>query len=310
MLIGRVYLFFDLGYNIFYRFSPSGGKAKVRTIIPIVVTIAIVYFILAIVLIIRKHIKGEKIKHKFLVFFFLFISFNLIGPFLIFLPYTHCEDICYDYLPDSSGTRTIDEVTVSTTKTGYFFDGPGTESAIVFYPGGKVDTKAYAPLMYKLAEGGKDCFLVDMPLHMAFLDIGAADYYIDNYEYENWYLMGHSLGGAVIPAYLYGTDNRVDGIILLAAYSTFKIKRYVPVITIYGTNDGVMNTKRFNDCISNWSYKTQEVVIRGGNHSQFGYYGLQKGDNKASISREEQQEITVEAIIEWTDNLEKNKAEK
>ena len=131
MLIGRVYLFFDLGYNIFYRFSPSGGKAKVRTIIPIVVTIAIVYFILAIVLIIRKHIKGEKIKHKFLVFFFLFISFNLIGPFLIFLPYTHCEDICYDYLPDSSGTRTIDEVTVSTTKTGYFFDGPGTESAIV-----------------------------------------------------------------------------------------------------------------------------------------------------------------------------------
>ncbi|HAL02429.1 MAG TPA: alpha/beta hydrolase [Lachnospiraceae bacterium] len=204
----------------------------------------------------------------------------------------------------------MDEVTVSTTKTGYFFDGPGTESAIVFYPGGKVDTKAYAPLMYKLAEAGKDCFLVDMPLHMAFLDIGAADYYIDNYEYENWYLMGHSLGGAVLPAFLYKTDNHVDGIILLAAYSTFKIKRYVPVITIYGTNDGVMNTKRFNDCISNWSFKTQEVVIRGGNHSQFGYYGLQKGDNKASISREEQQEITVEAIIEWTDNLEKNKDEK
>ena len=39
-------------------------------------------------------------------------------------------------------------------------------------------------------------------------------------------------------------------------------------------------------------------MIEGGNHAQFGDYGLQKGDGQAGISREEQQEITARLIEE------------
>lgn len=40
-----------------------------------------------------------------------------------------------------------------------------------------------------------------------------------------------------------------------------------------------------------------ECVIDGGNHAQFGSYGLQSGDGAAAISPEEQQQSAVDAIL-------------
>ena len=41
------------------------------------------------------------------------------------------------------------------------------------------------------------------------------------------------------------------------------------------------------------------MEIQGGNHAQFGNYGPQKGDAPATISAEEQQARTVEAVAEF-----------
>ena len=41
-----------------------------------------------------------------------------------------------------------------------------------------------------------------------------------------------------------------------------------------------------------------EQIIKGGNHSQFGSYGLQEGDGKASISAGEQRAQTVRFVLE------------
>ena len=43
--------------------------------------------------------------------------------------------------------------------------------------------------------------------------------------------------------------------------------------------------------------QTLWTLIEGGNHAQFGYYGIQLGDDSATISREEQQAETVAAIL-------------
>jgi hypothetical protein len=40
------------------------------------------------------------------------------------------------------------------------------------------------------------------------------------------------------------------------------------------------------------------VGFEDGNHAQFGYYGSQLGDGRADISREQQQALTVAAILE------------
>jgi hypothetical protein len=45
------------------------------------------------------------------------------------------------------------------------------------------------------------------------------------------------------------------------------------------------------------------VVIDGGNHAQFGDYGLQPGDNAATISRADQQAQVVDATVEFLKEL-------
>ena len=47
---------------------------------------------------------------------------------------------------------------------------------------------------------------------------------------------------------------------------------------------------------------TTEIILEGGCHSQFGNYGLQKGDGICAISSDEQLKLTVKAISEFTDD--------
>jgi hypothetical protein len=46
-----------------------------------------------------------------------------------------------------------------------------------------------------------------------------------------------------------------------------------------------------------------EVIIDGGNHAQFGYYGNQSGDNPSKISPEKQQNQSVDEIVKFIDKL-------
>lgn len=76
-------------------------------------------------------------------------------------------------------------------------------AGLIFYPGGKVEHTAYAPLMTEFAKQGVLCVLVEMPFKMAVLDINAADGIQDNFpEIEKWYIGGHSLGGAMAASYI------------------------------------------------------------------------------------------------------------
>lgn len=218
-----------------------------------------------------------------------------IAAFLIYVNiYSRATAKAEKYLEDS------DVVNVKTVKTGYFFDGPGEESAFVFYPGGKVEHTAYAPLMHMLAEKGIDCFLVKMPFRLAVFGMNKAGKILENYDYESWYIGGHSLGGAMASAHASKNHNDFDGVILLGAYST-KILDYenMKVLSVYGSNDKVLNTENYRVYTSNLPTGFTEVVIDGGNHAGFGDYGQQKGDGNATISHEEQWNITVNAIVEF-----------
>lgn len=87
--------------------------------------------------------------------------------------------------------------TVSVTKTdyGWLFDGPSESDALIFYPGAKVEETAYAPLLNLLARDGMDVCLVKMPFRLAFFGMNKADDLLSRYDYDGWYIGGHSLGG-------------------------------------------------------------------------------------------------------------------
>lgn len=209
-----------------------------------------------------------------------------IGYFAV---YYHASEEVQGYLEGSG------EVSVEKDAQGLFVDGPGEEDALIFYPGAKVEYTAYLPLVYALAEDGIDCFLVKMPLNFALLGSGKAGDIMERYEYEHWYLGGHSLGGVAASMYTAGRD--LDGLILLASYPTKGV--YAPVLEIYGDRDGVLNMEKRAEADQYLPKDYETFVIEGGNHAQFGNYGEQKGDGEALISREKQQEITVEKIREF-----------
>ena len=70
------------------------------------------------------------------------------------------------------------------------------------------------------------------------------------------------------------------------------------VTKLYGTADGVAPAKTVLANAALLPSSTHWVAIEGGNHHQFGYYGFQPGDRWASISRAQQQEQTLRALLD------------
>ena len=171
-------------------------------------------------------------------------------------------------------------------------------AGLIFYPGGKVAHTAYAPLLHACAENGILCALVQMPGNLAVLDANAADGLQEAYpEITIWYIAGHSLGGAMASNYAAAHAEDFDGLILLAAYSTKDLTgTSLRVLSVYGSEDGVMNRESYEKNRANLPADTTEVVLDGGCHAQFGSYGPQDGDGVPTISGEEQVRQTTEAI--------------
>lgn len=192
-----------------------------------------------------------------------------------------------------------DTVTVSQIDEGFFFDGPGEDKALIFYPGAKVEEAAYAPMMKSLAEQGVDCFLIKMPMKLAILGANKANNIRAKYKYDNYYLAGHSLGGAMAANYASEHLNDYSGLFLLAAYPTKDLTTAnFPVVFIYGDNDKVLNREKLEVGFTLVPSDYKKIEIAGGNHAQFGAYGAQDGDDTATITPEEQWKITVDTILE------------
>jgi hypothetical protein len=99
----------------------------------------------------------------------------------------------------------------------------------------------------------------------------------------------------------------VDGLLLLASYpasSDNLSSSSLQVTSVYATLDGFTSLDEIEASRNNLPANTNWVQIDGGNHSQFGWYGFQNGDNMASISRENQQEQVISSTIELLNRLE------
>ena len=174
------------------------------------------------------------------------------------------------------------------------------DTGLIFYPGGKVEYTAYEPLMKALASKGIMCVLVEMPFNLAVLNINAADGIIQQYPaITQWYIGGHSLGGSMAASYAAEHEADFKGIVLLGAYSTADISSsQLDVISVYGSEDKVLNKEKYDECKANLPADFTQIVIENGCHAYFGMYGMQEGDGTPKISNEEQINFTADVIAE------------
>lgn len=231
-----------------------------------------------------------KKRLKIILIIILAVVILLGGGFLIYASdYYRADDVASSAMQsDAIMIDKDDHIILSPANSG--------ETAMIFYPGAKVEYFAYLPILEKIKENtGITCILVKMPFNMAIFDSDAADNIIDLYpDIKNWYMAGHSMGGAMASDYASNNQDRIEGLILLGAYlyGDFPAEN---TLTVYGSFNTSVEEKI--------DYTENIVVIDGGNHAQFGNYGKQKGDTDATISREEQQNIAVEAIKEFLSKM-------
>ena len=209
------------------------------------------------------------------------------------------------YHADSTALAALnsdEKVSVKRRNYGWFFDGPSQENVLVFYPGAKVEETAYAPLLHDLARQGMDVCLVKMPLRLAIFGENKADKAEEIRHYDKCYIGGHSLGGAIAADYAAQSDRELEGVILLASYPVRQLKDKTSLLNIYGSEDGIVNMDKVSNVKKYVRGQYQEHIIEGGNHAYYGNYGKQRGDYQAKISRKEQQEETVKAILSYIEN--------
>ena len=179
------------------------------------------------------------------------------------------------------------------------FEPEGATKGFIFYPGGKVEHTAYLPLMQACAENGILCVLVEMPFNLAVFDINAAEGIQKEYpEIEDWYIGGHSLGGSMAASYLADCPEDYEGLILLGSYSTADLSDTdLDVLSVFGSEDKIMNREKYEENKSNLPSDFAEYVIDGGCHAYFGMYGAQDGDGTPTVTNEGQIRLTVENIV-------------
>lgn len=200
---------------------------------------------------------------------------------------------------DYAKEQTVSSESVTVYKDGdyYIFEPEAYSTGIIFYPGGKVEALAYAPLLRRLAEKGILCVLCEMPFHLAVFKENSADGIQEKFSVASWYLAGHSLGGAMAANYIAGHLDDYQGLILLAAYSAKNVSSSnLDVISIYGDQDGVLNREKYEESKKNLPHNFKEFVIEGGCHSYFGSYGIQAGDGEPVLTEAEQRERVVSIL--------------
>ena len=182
-------------------------------------------------------------------------------------------------------------------------------TGLIFFPGGMVSPEAYAPMSRAISEQGFNVFIVKLPFGSAPLESQetsvqnlALEIMESNPLIRYWAVGGHSRGAAIASRFALLHGESFDGLILIGTThpkeEAFDLSTSTLAVTkVYATNDGLASMDEVNANSQYLPVDTNWVLIDGGNHSQFGYYGSQLGDNSAAISREVQQRLTVEAVL-------------
>ncbi|MGB9978775.1 alpha/beta fold hydrolase [Methanobacterium sp.] len=180
-----------------------------------------------------------------------------------------------------------------------------SSTGIIFYPGGKVQPEAYAGIASKLAAKGYTTIIVKMPFNLAFFGVNSADDVIAKHpEINSWIIMGHSLGGVFASEYAVNHQDKIKGVVYLAAYpSTSASNATFKALSIRGSLDNLTTSQDISDNKNKFPVNTIFITISGGNHYNNGNYGLQAGDNNSTITRDQQQNETAGYIVEFLKNL-------
>lgn len=231
---------------------------------------------------------------------------------LVYLRPLTADGVAVDATASVAGdpTSSIDLVTVEESMSSIrFLPAEPKGTGLIFYPGAKVDPRAYSRLLRPLAEAGYTVVVVKFPYNLAVFGINAADDWNgERDDVDRWIVGGHSLGGAMAASYAIDTRGELAGLLLWAAYPAPGISGTegfdgLDVTSIYGTEDQLATVADIEGSRSQLPADTTFVAVEGGIHAFFGDYGSQSGDGTATISRDDAQRQILDATLEQLERV-------
>jgi len=212
------------------------------------------------------------------------------------------------YLPEPHDVASV----FSISETDQYIQikhGDNIETGIIFYPGGLVDAHAYIPTLTSgnmVSLNQKEAlqsFIIKMPANLAVFNPQAAVQIVsDNPNIKQWYIAGHSLGGAMACTAVNKNKEHFKGLILMAAYpaANVNLSNWTgKVLSLRGSNDGLTSQQDIDDTKAQLPDDTEYTIIEGGNHAGFAQYGEQKNDGINELGTTSQIDLTITAILDF-----------
>jgi hypothetical protein len=202
------------------------------------------------------------------------------------------------FLQDSQTTK------VEETSDFFLFTPTDTfNTVLIFYPGAMVDPNAYLPLCRKISDSHIKVYLIKMPWRLASKGYNKPkELQLFDDTTKIYIVSGHSQGAKMAAQFVFENPGLIDKLILIGSSHPRDIslaRLDIPVLKIYGSSDGVADEASVMSNKAKLPPGTKFMRIQGANHSQFGFYGFQLGDHRATIDRQQQQAETLKDILQF-----------
>lgn len=170
----------------------------------------------------------------------------------------------------------------------------------IFYPGGLVRPQAYEWLGVALAPLGVRTVI---PVFTADLAVTAPNRATQLLEklgtYERVVIGGHSLGGAMAARYALKNSDKLEGLVLMAAFSAESdnlSSLNLSVLVLAAEHDGLATLQEVKAGLPRLPSNATLQQIDGAVHSFFGRYGPQRGDGVPTVSRTEAEAEIISSL--------------
>ena len=195
-----------------------------------------------------------------------------------------------------------------------FAPAQGTpDTGFIFYPGGRIDPRGYAPLMKAIAAEGYLVVVPEMPLNIAAFRPNIAGEIIAQYpDISRWVIGGHSVGGTMAAQYTKAHREAIDGLVIWASYPADNAdlsSSDLPVVLIYGSRDPRVNDSSVMERRHLLPDDAGYIRIDGGDHHQFGSYEIDPEDHHETIDRITQQQQIIQATLNLLESVSTTRAD-
>ena len=173
-------------------------------------------------------------------------------------------------------------------------------SGILIMHGALIMPQSYANTAAYFAARGYTVFMPWGPGRLSIIAVERVAAELPDFGLDHWFFIGHSMGGMASLEMIEKHGAKPTAVALWAAAMPADFSGIdVPILYIWGDNDGLLPVERLEASKKNLPKHVNFVTLEGANHKNFAMYSHQFFDKKAKVSWIDQIDFANETTAEF-----------